>query len=153
MSEEARPFRYHDEARRLGEELAEIKVAEPKRKEPDIPDAGGLARIAKGETAFGSMSSDRAAVLAAVPQDLKKHEVKQKLQTLLNKKQQKVASFIAEASKVADMASSDVSLNAMTDGVGSGPADRAESRYQGIHQGPAANLIAAGLKSLKGPKR
>jgi hypothetical protein len=152
MTEEARPFRYHDEARRLDEELAEIKVAEPKSKPPAPLATGGLERIAKGETAFGAMPADRAAVLASIPQDMKKHEVKQKLQTLLAKKHTKVAEFISQANKVADLAASDVVLNSTTEGTGSGPAERENERHLDAHQGPAANLIAAGLKAAKGSK-
>jgi hypothetical protein len=144
-----RAWRYHDDARLFDESLAEIKVAEPKRKEPDV---GGMDRIAKGETALASMPAERAAALASVPSTLQKHELKQKLQTLLAKKQSKVAEFI-EASKQANLGSPEITLNAMSSGNGSpmeGRVDEAKLTRAAMHQGPAADLLAAGLKALKG---
>lgn len=148
MSEDVtRPFRYHDEARRLGEELVSIEVVAPKLAAHD-----GMGRIARGETALAGIPANQAAAVAAVPSELQKRELQQKLQTLLDRKQRKVASFVGEAKKLANPSAPDVALSAMTSGTGMSGVERPsgmDMRLESVHQGPAANLFAAGLKALR----
>lgn len=158
MSEQ-KPFRYHDEARAFGESLAEIKVAEPKKSPPAT---GALERIAAGKTAFEGMQASRDAAAAAAPDELQTHELKRKLTTLLQQKRKHAATahagvdaFIADAEKLANPYAPDVPLSAMTSGNGATTIENdrpAVARREGIHQGPAANLIAAGLKAAKQQK-
>jgi hypothetical protein len=149
MSTETRPWRYDDEARRLGESLVEIKLAEPKRPEPDV---GALDRIASGQMPLASIPADRAAAIAGVPRDMQKEEVRERLRGLLSHRQAKVASFIVGAARL-KLATSDtgyITPAEMTAG-GTGPAPGGGStatKHEGAHQGPAANLIASGLKAI-----
>jgi hypothetical protein len=143
-------YRYLDEQRKLGESLVDIPVAPPRA--PHF-ETGALDRIATGNTVLAKMAADVAVSVASVPQDHHKHELKKKLQTLLFEKQQKelnkqhkVASFVARV-KRADPSGPDVTPGAMTSGTGQGAF--IERRPEGIHQGPAANLIARGLKQLR----
>lgn len=140
---EPRPFRYHDEARRLGEALAEIKVAAPV-----VRPNQGMDLIAKGKTALATVSENAATAVAGVPAELQKQELQAKLQKLLDKKQKKVASFLAEARKYANPMVPDVSAAAMTSGNGTPTAPQVEQpvRLSGAQQGPAANLIARQLR-------
>jgi hypothetical protein len=158
MSEQARPFRYDDQYRLLDESLVDIKVAAPVVREPDV---GGLERIAAGKTALASIPATRAAAAASVPHDLQKEEVKKKLRELLEKKQSKIAAFV-DASKLAFMESTGqsdssatgiVTPSQMMSGNGSATDSRDTSTpREGVHQGPAANLIAAGLKQINSGK-
>lgn len=143
-----KPWRYNDEARVLDESLADIKVAQPVRREPDI---GGLDRIISGNTALASLPAEHAAAQAGVPNALKEHAVRQKLRSLLAEKQKKVASFL-ERMKRADLMLPDITPSQMTSGTGQ-PIEQDRDRDIKLqrltaNQGPAANLIAAGLKAL-----
>jgi hypothetical protein len=99
-----KPFRYYDEARTFGESLAEIKVAEPVKPEPNV---GALDRILSGETALSKMADERAMAHASAPEEMQKHELKKKLHALLDEKQKRAAAvragvdvFLARAEKV-----------------------------------------------------
>lgn len=154
MSEE-RPYRYFDEARAFGESLAEIKVAAPEHEEKN---RGALERIATGNTALGSMPHSQAAAAAGVPDQMQRLEVRRRLQSLLAKNKQKLAArdvalraFCLQVKQASDLNPNgpDVTPNAMTSGTGvSDASQRIEARL-GIHQGPAANFFAKGLKALK----
>jgi len=151
-------FRYHDEARKLGESLATIELT------PERPPRGGaLEAIANNKTAFSDHEASREAAIASVPVELQKAEMRRKLHQLLASKHQKTAarelvldSFTREARKLANPMGPDVSASAMTSG-GGGPPEKPEpdpSRSLGGHQGPAANLFARGLKELnEGPPK
>lgn len=154
MSEE-RPFRYFDEARRLGESLHDIALTPPVAK---VAAEGGLDRIAKGNTALSDLQGSQAAASASVPSEMQKAEVKRRLQALLAHKKVKAAArdvvlerFCARAEKLANPMGPDVTPTAMTSGTG-GPLDAEAgrgTRYQGVHQGPVGDLIARTLKELR----
>jgi hypothetical protein len=153
-----KPWRYHDAARELGESLADIKMPEPVK--AASRSTGALDRIASGDTAFKGMAASREAAAASAPEELQKNELKKKLQALLATKRDKVAARRAavddfiEKAKLANPSSPDVTLNAMTSGNGMPAEDKpAVTRREGVHQGPAANFLAAGLKALKSEKR
>lgn len=154
MSEE-RPFRYFDVARQLGESLRDIELTPVPVK---TAAEGGLDRINRGQTALSDMQSSQAAASASVPSEMQKAEVKRRLQALLAHKKVKAAArdivlerFCERAEKLANPMGPDVTPSAMTSGIGR-PLDSEEgrgTRYQGVHQGPAGDLIARTLKELR----
>ena len=150
-------FRYHDEARKLGEGLVDIELTPPPPRAPDE----GLMRIAQGDTAFASVEARKFAAIAAVPGELQKTEVKRRLELLLQKEQQKkaardgaLARFCAEAVKEGSPLIPTVGPSAMTDGSGyeGQQSVRDEARpvgARGDSQGPAADFFAVALRQQR----
>lgn len=153
-------FSYTDPvARKLTEDLLEIKVAERK---PSRVSHGGLTRIARGDTAIGSMEGERTYHSANASNEIKKHELKVKLEGLLNQTKKKVAAqklslevSIQRLKQAADLPESaepeitpDKMTNDDTGAMGREPS-MAPPIPRGSRQGPVADLFAAQLRALK----
>ncbi len=153
-------FRYGSEdARQLTADLAEIKEA---KKQPSRVSHGGLTRISKGETALGSMDGERSYHAANTSNEIKKHELKVKLEGLLNKSKAKTASArldlgvsmlrLKQAADMPESAEPEITPDKMTNDEGGAaarePASAPEAR-PGSRQGPVADLFAAQLRALK----
>lgn len=155
MAEQARPFRYDDQARSLGEALAEIKVAQPAP--PSVEDNfGALQRILDGETALNKIAADAAHTEASGPHLLEQQVLRRKLQGLLAAKKEKTAAsrravdaFVAGAEKLANPMQPDVTPGMMTSGNGGPSNPEGETRPAVNQHGPAATLIARALKQSR----